>query len=664
MGGILLLMGFLLCGCVATKRLFARQKTLTQLWLGMVFGLVMAMWLPSLWAFAFKFSTLAHWCALASAAFIAGACLMLPWQRPPQGSKVEQSSDCLAMDRLLPQRGILKEDRADQPSGYLIAALVLPLLLVSAYMLYTHTLRPQDGALHVGQSTYGDLSLHLGIATGLRDAAYPPEYTILPGTLLGYPFLVDALSGSMLLFGTSLRFAFIVPSLLMMALVFLGFVMLAWELTKDKRAVVLSFLLVFLNGGLGFIYLLDRVFEDPSRLIRVFTDFYWAPANLLEYNVRWSNILVDMLIPQRTFLAGWAVTIPAFWLLVRALEQGERKDFVLLGALAGTIPMIHTHSFFALGLISAGIFVRILVKFLWSKFKDINDAVVEEKLIHFLTYGVIAVALALPQLMLWTFPQTAGGGSLKFSFNWVNGRDGRLIDEYFWFWIKNIGVVALLLWPAASESGKRGRLLSWGALFLFVIAELFLFQPNPYDNNKLFYVGFMLMMPFVAMYVFKLYDRLKGIRGRTFLLAVFVFVSTLSGAMSVGREWVSDYELFSAEEVAAAKFIEENTPMDSVFATSSQHKNPVSSLTGRKLVCGTPTFLYFHGVDYSEQQEAVRLIYEQPLWANDVIKKYSVDYIYISYSERGQFEVDEDAIESLWPLVYEGENIKIYGTSQ
>ena len=55
----------------------------------------------------------------------------------------------------------------------------VPLTIVGGYLQWTHTLNPVNGALHVGQSTYGDLCLHLAIASGLREAPFPADYNIL-----------------------------------------------------------------------------------------------------------------------------------------------------------------------------------------------------------------------------------------------------------------------------------------------------------------------------------------------------------------------------------------------------------------------------------------------------------------------------------------------------
>ncbi len=635
MGGVLLLAGFLLCGCVAAERLFGGLRAMTRVWLGLVLGLVMMMWLPSLWAFALRFSLAAQLLGLLTAGLIAFACVFFI-KRKPEWSKMRLDHS--------------------QPGPVLCAVLVVPLLIVSVYLFHTHILRPGENGLYVGQSTYGDLCLHLGIASGLQNASYPPEYTLLPGTMLGYPFLSDALSASMMMLGTPMRWAFLLPSILMIGLVYLGFVMLAWEMVGDKRAVALAFFLVFLNGGLGFVYAMDKMGADPSRFFEIFTGYYQAPANLVDENVRWSNLIVDLLIPQHTFLAGWTVVIPALYLLLRAMKSKRWQDFAVLGVLAGCIPMIHTHSFLALGLISLGAMAFMLLK---QKGGERRQC-----LYNFLLYGGVAVILAAPQLLMWSVPQTVNGGSLRFQFNWVNWENGGLIDGYFWFWIKNVGLVYLLLLPAGLLSRGRQKAMACGALVIYVVAEFILFQPNEYDNNKLFYVAFMVMMPLVAQYVMKVFDRLKDLRGTRALLAVFIGVSVLSGTLSIGREWISNYQLFSTAEVEASEFIKNETSQDAVFVTADNHNNVPAALAGRKLVCGTPLYLFFHGVDYADQAAAVQQILEFPEDSQELMLRYGVDYIYLSAYEYGDYMVDEEYIRAHWPVAFENSAVTIFAVSE
>ena len=635
MGGILLLFGFLVCGIVTADALFRRRSGLVRVWLGLSGGLIMMMWLPVLYAFLLNFTKTAQLLGLATAGLIAFGCSR-KMRRTPRSAA--------------PFFGSMPR--------WLLPTLVIPLALLSGYLQYSHILRDVDGALHVGQSTYGDLCLHLGFATSLRDAAFPPDYSILKGALLGYPFLADSMVTSMLLFGSDLAFSFVLTGTLMMALVYTGYVILAWELTKRPAAVVLAFILMFLNGGLGFLYTLDGVAKDPSTLKEVFTGFYKTPTNQPDLNLRWVNVICDMMVPQRTLLTGWTLLIPAIYQLVTAMRENETPNFVILGVWAGAMPMVHTHSFLGLGMLSAG---AMLCKIIRPGKSDRKT-----QLTRFLLYGGIAVLMALPQLMTWTFPQTIGGGSLQLRFNWVNNQgNGKLIDGYFWFWIKNVGLVYLLIVPAvlSCKKGSGCRILAAGALLIYVVAELIQFQPNEYDNNKLFYVAYMAVLPAVGLYLCRLWDALRDVRGRALLAAVFMAVSTVSAVLTIGREVVSDYQLLGASEVEAAGFVEENTDPKAMFLTGQQHNNAIAALTGRYILCGTGSYLYFHGIDYYDEQNAMRLLYEDPAGNQSLFEQYGIDYVYISGHERSNFVVDHNYFDANGLLVFDNGSVQIYALS-
>ena len=643
MGGILLLAGFLFCGTALMDALLPGKYRLTRLWLGLCAGLIEMMWLPTLFAFALKFTRIAQLLGLAVAAAAA------------------------ALAQYFARRAPRCRSWTDMPL-WLPLALVVPLAILSGCLQYTHVLRGVDGALHVGQSTYGDLCLHLGIATSLRNAAYPPTYSLLPGALLGYPFLGDSMVTSMLLFSCPLALSYALTGTLMMALVGLGFVIFCWDLTRSRAATVIAFALMFVNGGLGFFYALDGVGRDPSAFREIFTGFYKTPTNQPALNLRWVNVICDMMVPQRTLLTGWTALVPALWLLCEAVRERDGKLFAMLGIWAGCMPMIHTHSFLALGLISAGAMAWCLL----DAPRETRATVFK----RFLIYGALAVALALPQLMTWSVPQTVKGGSLKLRFNWVNNDgSGHLIDGYCWFWIKNVGLIWLMMVPAAlcgrrlrggDEAARRQgifRMLGLGALCVYVVAELIQFQPNEYDNNKLFYVAYMAMMPAMGCFLEGLWKRLKGVRWRALLAAAFMLSATLSGALTICREVVSDYQLFTASEVGAAEFIEQNTPEHATVLTGTQHKNPVAALAGRNIVCGTPSYLYFHGIDYTEQYTAVSQMLEFPGDSAELFERYGVEYAYISSYERGDFAVDEDWFRENAELVYAEGDVCVYSTA-
>ena len=665
---ILWLALYLASGNLITRWLLPRQRTVIRCWLGTALGVMLMMWLPALCAFGLRFSTAAHWVSLVPLGLLTALCWL--WR-----------------DRQ-PLRAWNDDDRR---SVRLLLAMALPLILLSCWLVWTHDLNPApDGSLHTGQATYGDLSLHLSIITSLRDAAFPADYAIMPGQRLSYPFLTDSFTTSFMLGGCSLRAALLLSSVPMLALVFAGYTLLCQRLCRTRAGTVLAVLLFFLNGGLGFMYSLDMLYVPlswydgsdklhnalqsntglPGRLRTIMDGWYQTPTNHAEfdtYNLRWSNVIADMLIPQRTTMGGWSMLMPCLWLLSdtvltegKALADGQPsrlnlRPVVLLGVMAGALPMVHTHSFTALAFCSFGMLLYSLV--------PVFSARAWRLLTAWGVYAGIAAVLAVPQLVLWTFSQalqpTDGSSSfLAFQFNWVNHYEGGLKDAYLWFYLKNVGLPYLVILLALFQKDRRWRCLFSGAFVIYVIAEFIRFQPNDYDNNKLFYVWYMLCAPIVGDCLTGLWHKLKGVRARPVLAVLCCVVCFLSGSLSVAHECVTDWQLYSAEDVETARYIEENLPAHAVFMTGRQHLNPVASLAGRTIVCGPDLWLVYHGLDVRERSNDIWLYYQDPENYGDILDKYGVDYILVSGWERSDLIVNDEALDRLFPVLYESR----YGT--
>ena len=628
----LYLIVFVGCGLCVARLVFPGCRPLPRLWQGGVFGLAMLLWLPALFSFAFgRFTILTNLLALAAAVIAAGMCYIAA--RKKEAAKAPW----------------VKE----KPVLYTL----LPLAVIGIILFYTHTLVPRDGALYVGQSTYGDLAMHLGFITSIAvQGTFPPMYSILPDTAIGYPFLSDSISSTFYVLGADLSVATMLPAILAYILLLLGVYMFFETWLKRRGSVVLATLLFFIGGGFGFAYFLNNAQLDPSRLANLFEAFYQTPTNFPAEGLRWVNAIADMVIPQRATLFGWALLFPCLQMLYRFVMEGEKRLMIPLGILAGCLPLVHTHSFLALGVVSAFLFI---VECIRSKEK--------KSLIYFLGYGCIAVALAAPQLFLFTFKQSES--FLKFNWNWANES-----DSFIWFYIKNLGLIFLLMPSAFCYIKKQDKIFYGGALALWALAETIQFQPNPYDNNKLLFIWFAMTVGIVSSYLMHLYDRnvdagarmkqitTLGSRIAQRILIGIVLVSLfLSGTLTLMREYRSEYLLFDAEQVAAAEFIKENTEPDAVFLTYNNHNNAVASLTGRNIVVGTGTYLYFHGVNYQDRQNNLSAMYTKPAQSKNLYEEYGVDYVFLSDTERGKFQgVDVDYFENNYDTVYDEGSITIY----
>lgn len=769
---------FAVCGVCISTLLFSRQRLILRIWLGLVVGLLLLTWLPSLFAFFIGFSLLANLLALFTAIVLGMLSLAF---------SIHQNGP----NRL--SYGFLKRDL-----GFLW--IVVPLFILGYALFSTHILKPlESGAVAVGQVTYGDLAMHLGFISSIAaQGTFPPEYSIFPGHTVNYPFLCETSASSLVIFGANLRQAYLISALYAYLLVLIGvwFFFRAW-LKTNRRAHIAS-LLFFLGSGFGFAYFFDLAKHGASlnQLLdgNYFSNFSWlldgfydTPTNLPTIGLRWVNPIVDMLIPQRATLFGWAFLFPCLYLLHGFTFDQRRENILPLGLIAGLLPLIHTHSFLGLGIISG---VYCLNDLIWHFDK--------KRLFSWLTYAGLACLLGMPQLFGFAFRQASESSMMRLHWNWANEA-----DSFLWFYVKNWGWLFLLLPIALFTLSKRDRRVYLASVVLWVIAEIMVFQPNNYDNNKLLFIWFAYTCGLVGKLLDAGYLRLShhiNLRSTkservyvllccTLVLDALIFISlairlpddgaiawytictllllgglcvfmtvlaailvtgkakvfltvsacctvyplaellfglwrgyaqttlyldrimlfialpllivgmilmlltlilqdrperfsaagshaalhlaaylltltlTLSSTMTILRELKSEYQVYSPNDLAVTEYIRDNTAPDSLFLANSYLWNLVTPTTGRSIVTGTSTFLFFHGIINTERENDVRTMYEQPANHTDLFSKYGINYVLISNAERYNYDIDMDWFIENGSLVFENNAAQIYRMS-
>lgn len=680
---------FQLAGLLLASLLFKKEGALTKILLGSVTGSLLLQWIPVLLSFFLDFKFLAH----VLAQLIVLPIFIIGFRK--REALIEHVTGCL---------GRMKHHRV-----FLIT--LAAFFVLWAYLLHTHTIPLNEtGAMLAGQCTYGDMNMHLGFITSLANqGTFPPEYSIFPGTRLSYPFLSDSISSSLYLLGGSLRLAYILPMLIAFLQVAGGVYLLGISLLGSRAKAMLTYAFFFLNGGLGFSYFLDWSQEDLYTFKDLFGGFYVTPTNLVEENIRWVNMIADMLLPQRATLFGYAVLFPAIWLLYQAVFRGKKEYFLTAGLFASALPMIHTHSFLGLGIISATWLLLYLYRRItpseqrkWYGSKLLTAFVVFMCLLQywnsknrlasqdFMIFGIMGImvcvlfgvyflirflqknkwqellstwgiylacvlVLALPQLLFWTFGQVTEGSFLRGHFNWSNQG-----DPYPWFYLKNMGLPLLLMLGAIIAGRKRTSALILPAGIIWFVVELIVFTPNTYDNNKLLYIAYLLLCLAAADYGVELYKGIRHIPGTKLFAGLFLFFSTLSAILTLGREVVSEYTLYNTTQVELAKYIDTHTEVTDVILTNTRHNNEVSSLTGRSIVCGADTFLYFHGIDTTERKEQVRLMYEAPAQNLELYSQFNVSYVVISSWERNTYNIDGTWFDKNFELVFMYDDVDLY----
>ena len=679
--GTLVFLAFQLCGLLLARRLLRRESGGARLLFGSVLGSVLLQWCPIPFSFFLGFTVTSNLCGLGLACGLA----VLSFVFCKKGERVPLGLSAFVRRKFL---------------------WVVLLATLFFCWLVLHSFRYEDGRVFSSQATFGDMSMHLSFITSIaKQGTFPPMYSLLPECLLAYPFLSDSISSSLLLFGAPLRWAYFLPMAFAGVQVFFGLYLFVSRLTNSAKKAAFAWLFFFCNGGFGFLYFL----ESREKFQSIFTGFYQTPTNYVEGNLHWVNVIVDMMLPQRATLFGWAVLFPLFYLLYRAAFEGEKRYFLYAGVLSGLLPMIHTHSFLAVILTCGAWLICSLLKGLhwWGgtaarvlkamavsglAFLSLLQFLVRDTrredgllplalcfvalcvlLVGFLlwqsarqkglrqiaaTWGVLvlsAAVLALPQLCFWTFRQVGGSGMLSGHFGWSIGE-----EQYLWFYLKNIGIVAVLalfglLTAGASEIAKYTP-----ALVIWFLAELVRFQPNQYDNNKLLYAAYAFLCCAAAQCLFRAFSRMKD-RGLQAALAGGVLaLSMTSAVLTMGREAVASYEIFGDGAIKLSDFVQEQTAPDAVILTDTRHNNEIAAISGRNIVCGSSSYLYFHGLPFYSYEEAARKMYEQPKDSLPLYERCRVDYVLVSDFEQSSYQVNEQEIAEMFVLIYDDGVRKLY----
>lgn len=611
---------FLAAGWLAARRALPDASPAVLAPLGCAFGVSFLAALPALAALALGFTT---------AAVLAGGAAAL----------------ALALGlRLAPGRPApLRWSRQDSAA----AACALPALALALWLLHTHVLYRQDGAYHTGQSCYGDLAMHLAYIKSIAvRGTFPPAEPLLAGDLaLNYPFLCETVSSVFLLLGAGLRFACLLP----LAPALLAVFGMAWQLARavleSAARACLAFWLFFMGSGFGFVYFLG----SPEAFASIFTGYYTTPTNYTEKNIVWVNPIVDLLVPQRATLLGWCVLFAALYLLWRFAMLEQARLWLPLAVLVLPLPLLQTHAALALVLCCLACGVYTLARCPHTR----------AVLLPWAALAGLCAAVWLPETLGTVVGHAVQGQNmLRLHFNWVNNQNGALQDNYFWFYAKNIGLVYVLLVPAFLHARARQRWFYGGGALIWALAECVVFQPNLYDNNKLLYIWHFLGCVLAAGLLGDWLARLRALPARAAALAAVCFAGMFGSALTVGRELVSDYVQWDAADIDLAAYVDEHAEADALFLTTDSHLQPVCSLAGRQILCGSGSFLYYHGMDYGDPYDAMCSLYARP--DTVTLDAWGVDYAVFDAQALNDYAADESWYAAQYPLWYQNERYRVY----
>jgi hypothetical protein len=530
-------------------------------------------------------------------------------------------------------------------------------------------LETSAGIFTGGSQNLGDLPFHLGAIFSFTEANnFPPVNPSYADARFSYPFVADLLTAFAVKLGASVRDAMFVQNVSWAFALLIVLERFVFRLTNDKLAARIAPALLFFSGGLGFIW----AFGDYSSQAKGFFDFlaHLPKDYTIGEGFRWGNSMVVLFMTQRSLLLGMPLTLIILTCLWKffATEQPENDKNVspsphlhfslspvLLGLLAGLLPLIHLHSLAVLFIV--GVFLFILRPERWMTW-----------ILFAVGVGVIAV----PEL-IWSMAGSANETSKFFAwhFGWDKGE-----RNFFLFWLLNTGLVipALIagLYLASLRNDPEGDAdiahtrkkkkdkktnidaqdspltIHHSPLIFFYLAFAFLFvvsnaaklAPWEWDNIKVLIYWFVGSIPLIAIVIAWLWR--KDSAGLKVAAAVLLVALTLSGALDVWRVVSSqvNYKVFDKDAVELAHQINLRTPAHARFLNAPTYNTAVV-LTGRQSLMRYPGHLSSHGIDYAARESDVKKIYQGGPEADALMKKYDIAYVVVSPEERTLGNVNE-----------------------
>jgi hypothetical protein len=481
----------------------------------------------------------------------------------------------------------------------------------------------RNGAINTRMlDNYSDLALHMGIINGfVFGENFSLEHPAMAGVKLTYPFIVDFHAALLVKLGVSLPTAFFLQNMFIAFALVTLFVWFAWQLTRSQAAGWLALVLLFLNGGLGWMMLFSEAQTVPGGLFALLANLphdYSSFENLYRFN----NCLLYWFVPMRSMLLATPM-LSAVWILwIETLrrwraepEKKQNRILAAAGVITGLMPLVHAHSYVAL-MASATILALV-----FRRWRD------------WTVFIAVAAALAIPQIILVT-----AGAQLhvdKF-FGWEFGWEKKEHD-FFWYWFLNTGVfipllVIALIWLYRNDRLTRDSLLFFiPFIFWFIVPNVLKLAPWIWDNIKILYIWFLGSVPFVAALLVEAWQK----RRRWRLGVVLLFVSlTLSSALDFYRLFTAtpNLEVYSSADVKFGDLIRMKTGPTSLIMSAPVHNSHVL-LTGRRLFVGYEGLIWTHGLSFDGYQRALLSVYQGSSDAKQILQNRKIDYVLLTIKE-------------------------------
>lgn len=466
-------------------------------------------------------------------------------------------------------------------------------------------------------NAYGDIGWHSALIMQMAEQnALPIQNPIFAGETLTYPLLADLISASMIALGSSLSASVNVPAMLLIPCLLLLVYLFVSQYSENRTAGMIGFIL-FLFGGatLGWLQFVSdaAAIDMPLReLLLHLPDQDYSGVGTSTQGFHFLNPVTSLLLPQRAMLFGMPIVLSVL-LLIHPKILKNKGAAISGGLLAGMLPLFHAHACIALASAIVGIYILSRAKKLWGAF--------------FLP----AFAIGIPELFFYAQGEAVQESFFRYGPFWMAGERNKI-----YYWLQNTGLyIPLTIIGLWSNAPKPAKTVACSGIFLFLIANTFLFAPWEWDNFKLFVFWFIFILPlisYLASYAWKRYSSHALRTGIIILILIHTFAAMLDIyklALPTAQSWIE----WDTDAIDIARMIQKVVPRNAVILTAGVHNSPVV-LSGRKIFLGYPAHIWSHGKSPWKREAQVKQFFAGSI---DMIENQRPRYIFIGPQEEFHF---------------------------
>ncbi|MGD0643431.1 MAG: hypothetical protein ABSA75_00825 [Candidatus Bathyarchaeia archaeon] len=518
---------------------------------------------------------------------------------------------------------VFKKGELLKPPKFLIkqikktSLLLFPtIFLISLVVLVSSVWVGNQYGIVLTGSNWQDTPLHYEIIESINNGNFPPQMPNYAGAPETYHYFVD--------FHTAIveKVYGYLPTLLpvLNAVFILVFALAIYALARPngRRAAIIATVIATFGWGLSYFGLFSALFNGQFSTSVNYIYQYGGTFGLPS--------IFDNLLQQRPLLVG----LPAFALVLALLRNmDDKKRILLAGVITGLVFEFHNVAFFCC-------YVAFFVAVLFN-LKRFN--------ISYL-YFLVPTVFALPFILNNGPPL-----SISLSTVWI----ATFAQNPFIYYFLNLGIPFIIAIVSFVKVGNE--LLKGTFLLLFLIPNIILLTPNPWDMYKFFIFAWVPIAVLAGIMLAKT---------RKILILTLVLLSIVTSASVIVYNVGTNYTAANWNEYQLGLWVRNNTPERSVFLTYYSIHSPPAFIGGRLTVSSYANWPYGQGVplnDINKRGSDIDRAYTgNATDLKQVIIEYNVTYVYVGYDELSHYpgcEAKFDNITWLTP-VYTNQNLEIY----